>query len=306
MKLSIVIPLFNEENIVDELCKRLILSLKKDFKNFKYEILLVDDGSTDSTFNRLKKLHLKNKNLKIIKFSRNFGHHLALTAGLDFANGDYIIMMDGDLQDQPEEIIKLYKRLKQGFDIVFAVSDNKNVGFSRIIVSKIFDVVLTQIFTKEFKIQGRVFRIFTKEVNMYMKQMREQNRYIPGIMSWTGFKYASQKVTREKRFQGESKYNFTKQLSLASDAIFSFSVLPLKLIFKLSAILFFFSASILLFMIYSIFVGREFQVIDFLLLFIFLSASIQTFAIAIIGEYMGRNYIEVKQRPLYVIRETLI
>lgn len=306
MKLSVVIPMYNEEKNALVLYERLKKVFKKDFKNFKYEIITIDDGSTDETFSILKKIRKRDANFKIIRLSRNFGHHYAITAGLDYARGNYIVMMDGDLQDQPEEIIKLYRKLKEGYDLVYAVDDGKNVKRSKKILSKIFELSLNQVFSEKIEIQGRIFRILTQDVNESMKHMREQNRYLPGIMSWTGFRQASQKVSRAKRSQGETKYSYTKQLSLASDAIFSFSRFPLKLIFKLSFILFLFAFLIFLLIIYSLIIGRLVQFIEILAFSIFFTSAIQTLAIGIIGEYMGRSYIEIKRRPIYVIKEALI
>lgn len=306
MKLSIIIPLFNEENIAQELYKRLILAVKNDFKNFNYEIIIVDDGSIDKTFYILKTLHKRDKNLKIVQFSRNFGHHLALTAGLDFASGDYIVMMDGDLQDKPEEIINLYRKLKKGYDVVYAERVDKKFGIYKKAASYIFNKLLSTLVDKKLVINSAVFRIFTKQVAQELRKMHESNRYLLGLFGWVGFNQAVQKVQHGERFDGKTKYNFSKQIDLAINAIVSFSDYPLKLITKIG----FFFVILSVFMIFYILIKKliyNTPIVGWssLIFSIFAVGGLQIILLGVIGEYLGRNYMENKRRPLYVVKKIL-
>jgi len=306
MKLSIIIPLLDEEKTITQLYKRLISSLKKDFKKFKYEIIFVDDGSSDKTFQILKKLHNKDKNLKIIQFSRNFGHHLALTAGIDYATGDYIVMMDGDLQDKPEEIINLYKKLKKGYDIVYARRMNKNFGVGKKISSFLFNKLISFLADKKIVINSTVFRIFTKQVAREVKQMRESNRYLLGLFGWVGFRHAIQKVGHGKRFGGKTKYSMSRQIELAFNAIISFSDYPLKLITKIGFFFVFLSVLMIFYiLIKKLIYNTPIVGWSSLIFSIFAIGGIQIILLGVIGEYLGRSYMESKKRSLYVIKNLL-
>lgn len=306
MKISIAIPIYNEEHILDELCKRLTLALKKDFRNWKYEIILVDDGSTDKSYSILIKLHKKYKNLKVIQFSRNFGHHIALSAALDHANGDFVVMMDGDLQDRPEEIKKLYKKLLGGYDVVYAKRKNKNHNFFKKINSYLFNILINFLINEKIVINSTIFRIMTRQVVQNIKLLHEKNRYLIGLIGWVGFKTTSQEVIHDKRYAGKTKYTLTKQYDLALNAIFSFTNYPLRIGIKIGV------GVILLSFIFSIFAltrkfiyGTALEGWTSILIAILALGGFQILLIGVIGEYVGRTYVETKQRPLYIIKKIL-
>lgn len=307
MKLSLVIPVYNEEELIPELYKRIIASLKKYFPHNDYEIILTDDGSTDETFRQLTLLHKKDKRVKCIQFSRNFGHHIAITAGLDIAKGDYIVMMDGDLQDQPEEIIKLYKKLQEGYDVVYAVRKNKKFGFLKKTMSNLFNIFIKKMIKEDIVINSTIFRIMTKQVNENMKLLKERNRYLVGIIGWIGFRHAPQPVEHGERFSGKTKYTLQKQINLALNAIFAYSNYPLHFIISIGfffAVFFFLTAVIMI----GASIIYHTHIIEWLLIVcaIFIIGGIQIIILGIIGEYVGRNYIEDKNRPLYLIKQLLL
>lgn len=306
MKLSIVIPVYNEENLIEELYKRLFNSIKKDFPKFKYELIFIDDGSTDKTFLKIKSLRLKNKNVKAIQFSRNFGHHIAISAGLKIASGDFVVMMDGDLQDQPEEIIKLYNKLKKGYDVVYGIRVNKKFNWFKKASSEFFNMIIRSLIKEKIVINSSIFRIMTKQVVEKSLELPERNRYLVGIIGWIGFSHAGQEVIHAPRFAGQTKYNLTKQLSLAFNAIFAYSAFPLRLFLYLGILFLIISFLLLLISIYLFFYSNKSFFETFIFSTIFFIGGIQIAILGVLGEYIGRLYIENKNRPLYIIRTKLL
>jgi len=306
MKLSIAIPVYNEEDNIPELHRRLLQAIKNDFKKFKYELIFVDDGSNDNSFKTLQNLRKKDKNIKIIQFSRNFGHHIALTAALNNATGDFIVMMDADLQDRPEEIIKLYRRLKEGYEIVYAIRKNKQFGIFKKINSAIFNKSIQFLVNEKIIINSTIFRIMTKDVVTNINNLKENNRYMIGIVGWVGYKSIGQVVLHDKRFKGETKYNLRKQINLASNAIFSFSDYPLRLgircgmLVVLVAILLSFFA-----LARKLVYGTALEGWTSILITILFLGGFQIIFLGIIGEYVGRIYTETKKRPLYIIKNKI-
>lgn len=305
MKLSIVIPILNEEETINELYSRMINSLRDDFKKFDYEIIFIDDGSKDKSFDILKSIHKKNNKVKIIQFSRHFGHHIAITAGLDIASGNFIVMMDGDLQDKPEEIIKLYKKINEGYDVVYAVRKNKKFSYYKKMSSNIFNFVIKKLIDEEIVINSTIFRIITKQALIESNKLREQNRYLVGIFGWIGFKHGAQEVNHGERFKGETKYTLSKQIELAFNAIFAYSSFPLFLAMKISLILFFVALLITASLIYSKLTTNMFEAWKITLIAIILIGGIQTLFLGLIGTYLGRLYIENKKRPLYITKQII-
>ncbi|MBI5127053.1 glycosyltransferase family 2 protein [Candidatus Roizmanbacteria bacterium] len=307
MKISIVIPFYNERGNVNIIYKRLSVTLRKYFRNFSYEIIAVDDGSQDITLELLKKLRKKDNNIKIIGFSRNFGHHIAITAGLDHAAGDYIVMMDGDLQDQPEEIVNLFNKLKKGYDVVYAVRKNKKFGILKKLSSSLFNYIIKFLINENIIINSTIFRIMTKQVKESIGQLRESNRYIVGLVGWVGFKHGYCFVEHGERSNGKTKYNFFKQLDLAINAITSFSDYPLKIANRVGLLLVMASFVLNIYIIFRKFAYNT-PIIGWTSLFssIILIGGIQIILLGIMGEYLGKNYIESKKRPLYVIKTKLL
>lgn len=306
MKLSIIIPIFNEKETIDELYKRLIESLKKDFSKNTYEIIFVDDGSNDNSFELLRKLRRKNKKIKLIQFSRNFGHHIAITAGIDYATGDYIVMMDGDLQDRPEEIITLYKKIKEGYDVVYANRIDKKFGLLKKANSWLFNFVIKILVDENIPINSTIFRMMSKKVAENLKSIRESNRYLIGLIGWVGFNQTSVDVKHGKRFAGKTKYSISKQMDLALNAVFSFSNYPLRIAIRIGSLFILLSIFLVVFaLVRKLVFGTAFVGWTSLLISILAVGGIQIILLGVIGEYIGRSYIENKKRPLYIVKELI-
>lgn len=301
---SVIIPVFNEEETILELHKRLILVMNQISDDF--EVIFVDDGSGDRTFEIIKTLHAADNRIKAIKFTRNFGHHVAITAGLDYAGGNSIMLMDGDLQDPPEEILKLDKKFKEGYEIVYAIRKTRKDTFIKRMSSGIF--------YKLFKLFGNVnipsntgiFRIISGKVADYMKGCREKNRFISGMLSWPGYSSIGVETDRDQRYAGKTKYNIYRSLKLASDAMMSFSSIPLHFVsylgFAVAALSFATGVSMAIqIIIYRITLsGWALVAVP-----IFFFGGVQLVIMGVIGEYIGRIYAEVQNRPLYVVNEKL-
>jgi len=268
-KISFVIPVYNEEENIAEIYRRLKQALANDFRDFEYEIIFIDDGSQDRSIEVLEGLHNQDSNVKAIQFSRNFGHHIAITAGLDAANGDFVVMMDGDLQDQPEEILKLYNKLREGYDVVYAERANNKFGLIKRVLSRLFNWLIKKLIDEPIVINGTIFRIMTRQTVESIRLLREQNRYIVGIVGWVGFR-------------------------------------PLRLIVRTGLFFVFISFLVGAFIIYKkLFYGVPVLGWSSLISAVLIMGGIQIIILGVIGEYVGRNYIETKNRPLYIVKRYL-
>lgn len=306
-KISIVIPLYNEQETILELYRRLKNALDNDFKNFEHEFIFVNDGSSDNTLMLLEQLYNQDTRLHVISFSRNFGHHIAITAGLDAASGDYIVLMDGDLQDQPEEIKKLYAVLQQGYDVVYGEQKDKKFSWFKRFCSALFCKTIACLISEKITINAYIFRIMTKQVVQEVRRLPERQRYILGLIGWVGFKTTSVSVIHDERRRGVTKYSLAKEIKLALDAIFSFSDYPLRLITRVGFGLVFVSIVVVAYL----FINKWLYGVTLLgwtsmMCAVLFVGGMQLFVLGIIGEYIGRIYVEVKQRPLYIVGARLI
>lgn len=301
MELSIVVPVMNEEA-----CIEAFLNESKPYcegLSVDYEIIMVNDGSQDKTLEVLLAQRNKNDKLKVINLSRNFGKEIALMAGLDHASGEAIIPMDVDLQDPPSLIPELYKKYKEGFDTVIAVrqersGDNK----SKLFFAKWFYKIFKRLSNIEVFENAGDFRLINRRVLSVIKDMHERTRFMKGILSWPGFSVATIYYDRVPREYGKTKWSFSKLWKLALDGIFSFSTLPLKVWTYLGFILALVS---IVFMFYTVVKTLVFGIdvpgYASLLTVMLLIGGVNLMGIGILGEYIGRIFIEVKARPLYVI-----
>ncbi|HAZ10647.1 MAG TPA: glycosyltransferase [Candidatus Omnitrophica bacterium] len=298
---SIVIPVLNEEKIIHELSGR--INKVMDSLKVAYEVIFVDDGSNDSTFEILNGLHKDKKNVKIIKLCRNFGHHIAITAGLDFVKAqDGVILMDGDLQDEPEQIVRLLEKFNKGYDIVYAERESQKVYFFKRLFSDYFYKIFKKLTKIEIPPNTGIFRIISPRVVATVRNCPEKSRFITGLMSWAGFSSAVVKTPRADRFAGKPKYNISKSQKLAMDAIISFSPTPLSIIIFIGISIALFSFIMAMYMIAKkILFGIPVSGYASLIVSIFFLSGVQLFVLGMIGEYVGRIYTEVKNRPLYVI-----
>lgn len=300
---SIVVPIYNEEENIPELYRRLTDVMKK---LGTYEIILVDDGSKDRSWHIIKELHEKDPCIKGMSFSRNFGHHIAITAGIDYARGDAVILMDGDLQDPPEEIPKLLNKFNEGYELVYGIRKEKKDPLFKRITSFAFWWLINKLSGINIPRNQTLLRIFDKKILDVLKDMRERARFIHGMIAWTGFRTAIQEVEHAPRERGASKYNVIKLFRLAFNAITSFSTLPLRLATYLGIL----SAGIglfyaLYFIYKKVFLGIPVLGYASIIVAVLFVGGIQLLILGIIGEYLGRVYQEVQARPIYILKDHL-
>ena len=300
--ISVVIPLLNESNLVTRLVEEVYSNLKKTGERF--EIVCVDDGSTDSTLVKLLAFREKNSELKVISLSRNFGLQPALTAGLEYATGDYVVIMDGDFQDPPELIPELYNKLKESeADIVTAVREQRNEKLGRRIYTNIFHKIFSSITEGQQVANAGNFCVINKKAHQSILRFSELNRYLPGIRNFIGFKHEFIVYDRPERLKGKAKMSRRKLFALAADAIYSFSKWPIKacLFLGLSGVLLFLGA--IIYTLLSKALG--FAPIGWSSMFLAISffGSVQLTFLGLIGEYVYRIFKEVQNRPVYFVRD---
>jgi len=301
---SVVIPVYNEEENLSVLYNRLSKVIEK---LGTYEIILVDDGSADRSWPIIRELHEKDERVKGVSFSRNFGHHIAITAGLDHAQGRTIVLMDGDLQDPPEEILKLWEKLNEGYDLVYGIRKIKRDSLIKRLNSFLFWWFLNKLSGIDIPRNQTLLRIFDKKILDILKNMRERARFIHGMIAWTGFRIALQEVEHAPRERGVSKYNTIKLFRLAFNAITSFSTVPLRLATYLGLL----SAGVGLcygfyFLYKKIFLGIPVLGYASIIVAVLFVGGVQLLILGIIGEYLGRVYQEVQARPIYILRDTVL
>ena len=302
-KISIIAPFFNEEESLPIFLEE-VLNIVEELVEYNFEIIFIDDGSTDNSLVFLKEKAKENKNIIVLELSRNFGKEAALTAGIDMAVGSAIIPIDVDLQDPPILIKKMIKQWESGSDVVLAKRENRlNENFLKRISASFFYKIYS-FFVGNSKISNvGDFRLIDKRVVDNIKNLKEKNRYMKGLLSWPGFSSAEIPYTRNKRKAGKSKFTFLKLLNLGFEGVTSFSVLPLKFftfIGFVGIIFSFFFAIIILFQ--KIFYENFIEGYAFLILLILFFGSFQLLGIGILGEYIGKIYIETKNRPIYIIK----
>lgn len=304
--ISILIPLYNEELVLDQLFGRVFAILEKNFSDYGWEVICIDDGSRDTTYKRLVDFQKLYPVIKIIKFSRNFGHHKAISAGLDYASGDYIVLMDGDLQDQPEEIPALFSKLQKGYDVVYGIRKQKQFSWFKRLRSSLFITVIKWLMDEKIELNTSIFRIIRKSVLDNVVQLREKNRFVLGLIGWVGFKTGSIEVEHGERTKGVTKYSLKKELKLAMDAICAFSDYPLRLISRIGFLLMLISGLFVLGLIArKVFWGIGLMGWTSVMCAILFTSGIHLLLLGVVAEYIGRIYVEVKNRPLYVV-QTLV
>lgn len=306
IELSVVVPIFNEAETIPELVERLTKAAE-NITTF-YELIFVNDGSKDFSLQQLKTLNKSNARIKYISFSRNFGHQIAVTAGLDFSEGARVVIIDGDLQDPPELIPEMYNKSKEGFDVVYAKRvSRKGESFFKKTTATLFYRILSAITSIDIPLDTGDFRLMDRKVVNQLKQMPEKNKFLRGQIAWLGFKQTYVTFQRDERKYGSTGYPFRKMLRFALDGITSFSDMPLRMVRNIGFIVSSFAFVIILYAIFSHFVLK--QTItgwSSLIISSMFIGGIQLFAIGIIGEYISRININLLNRPLYIVDQSNI
>jgi len=301
---SVVIPVFNEQENIPELYRRLTAVMQG--LDEPYEVILVDDGSTDGSLQMMKELHAQDPRVKVLNLSRNFGHHLALTAGIDHAGGDAVILMDADLQDQPEEIPKLVQKFNEGYDVVYGIRKNRKEAFARRVASNLFLAIMNRVAGSGHFATGGVFRVMTRQVRDELQRCRETSRFIIGLVGWLGFAQVGVEVEHGARYAGQTKYNLWRLIKLLLNTLTSFSYLPLQLASYLGLFTALLSVSLGTYVILRwIFVGIPVAGFTSIIVAILFLGAVQLIVLGFIGEYVGRVYTESQGRPLYVVKEII-
>lgn len=304
-EVSVIVPLYNEESVFSTLINRLkTLACSLEFA---VEFVLVDDGSGDQTPLLMEKLSMEDQNFTSVFLSRNYGHQIAVSAGMQAASGAHAIMIiDGDLQDPPELISEFYQKIKAGYDVVYAVRKKRKEGIIKRTAYWMFYRLLRSISKVEIPLDSGDFCMMTRRVNDTLVAMPEQSRFIRGMRTWVGFSQIGIEYERQKRQAGEPKYTFRKLFKLAYDGIFNFSDVPLKLITKLGIF------TILLSMVYLVYVlvmrfafGAVPEGFTALIGAIVLFSGVQLICLGVIGEYVSRIYDQVRGRPLFIVKRKI-
>lgn len=303
--LSVVVPMYYEEEVANECYKRLTSVL--DGK-YNYELIFVNDGSTDRTLPILAEIAKSDKRVKVISFARNFGHQVAVTAGIDKAKGDAIVVIDADLQDPPELIPDMIGLWQQGYDVVYAKrKKRKGETFFKLLTAKYFYKLLASLTDIKIPTDTGDYRLIDKKVAEVFKQMPERNRFIRGMISWIGFNQIPLEYERDERFAGETKYPLKKMLKFASDGIISFSSKPLKLVMYVG---FWATVFALFLVLYALIMGVFFASRNVsgwasLMAVVAFLGGVQMLSIGILGEYIARIYEESKKRPMYIVAKEI-
>ena len=304
--LSIVVPVYNEEKSIRLMYDRLLASVTVISHNF--EIIFVNDGSRDNSFLELVKLSKEDTRIKYINFSRNFGHQIAVTAGLDLSKGDAVVIIDGDLQDPPEVIPEMYAKHKEGFEVVYGQRlKRKGESFFKKITAKYFYRILKKITSVNIPIDTGDFRLIDRKIVNDLKNMPEQNKFLRGQIAWLGYRQTSVFFERDERKFGETGYPFSKMLKFALDGITGFSDVPLQFVTKTGIFISFISFLVILYAIFSHFIlERTITGWTSLIISSMFIGGVQLISIGIIGEYISRINKNVQNRPLYIIDQTNI
>lgn len=299
--ISIVIPVYKAENCLVELYQRLKMNLELITNEF--EIILIEDCGGDKSWQIIQNLSLLDPRVRGIQFSRNFGQHYGITAGLDYCLGEWVVVMDCDLQDTPEEIPRLYAKAQEGFDVVLALRGQRQDPIFKRISSWIFYKIFSYFTGIKYDGKSGNFRIMSRKVVDNFCQMREQLRFFGGLVQWMGFPTASIDVKHSKRLEGKSSYTISKLWALSMDAIIAYSDKPLRLAIKLGFLMattsFFYGAY---FIWYALIYGRAVEGWTSLIVSLFFIGGIIISILGVLGIYLGKTFDETKRRPLYIVR----
>lgn len=303
--LSVVVPVFNESAVIRAFYVRATRALEA-IPGFEFELIFVDDGSRDDSYAQLTELAAHDPRVRVVKFSRNFGHQIAITAGLDYASGDCVVFIDADLQDPPEVIAQMVEQWRAGYEVVYGVrADRAGEGRMKLLTAAAFYRLLKVITKVEIPVDVGDFRLIGRRAADQLRQLREKDRFIRGLVSWIGYSQTGVSYSRDKRFAGETKYPYSKMLKFALDGVTSFSTMPLKLAMWLG-----YAASAFAFLyLISVFIqkllGYTVQGWATIMVAVLFIGGVQLISLGIIGEYLGRLFNESKGRPMYIVEEVV-
>lgn len=300
---SVIVPVYNENDCIQEMYKR--VSTVMNSTGEPWELVVVDDGSRDGSTELIRELSKIQKNVRPVIFARNFGHQIAVTAGLDYAQGKAVIIIDADLQDPPEVILELIGKWREGYQVVYAIREEREgESWFKTATASFFYRLISKITDVNIPLDTGDFRLMDRKVVSVLNSMREKHRFLRGMSAWVGFKSIGVKYKRAARFAGETKYPLKKMVLLALNAITGFSYFPLQLATYVGFIAAGISIVIIPIVIFMRLVGSQafFGQASTLLAVLFLG-GVQLICLGILGEYIGRIYDEVKGRPLYIVSE---
>lgn len=306
-KISVVIPMYYEEEVANECYKRMTDILSK-IEGYDYELICVNDGSKDKTLEILEEIAAKDGHVKVISFARNFGHQCAVTAGLKFVTGDVIVIIDADLQDPPELIPEMLKLWEQGNEVIYGKRKTRDGESAfKLFTAKMFYKTLNALSDVEIPKDTGDFRLVDRKVVDVINSLPEHNKFLRGLFSWVGFKQMPFEYERKERFAGKTKYPLKKMLKLASDGIISFSSKPLKMVGGLGIISIVISMMILIYSIisYAFSLNQLTPGWTSIMVTVTLFSGVQLLSIWVLSEYIGRIYDETKNRPQYIIDKTI-
>jgi glycosyltransferase involved in cell wall biosynthesis len=300
-RLSVAIPLHNEESVLPELLRRIRLVLDQ-IPGGPHEIVFVDDGSSDRTFEILEEVVGRDSRIRVISLSRNFGHQAAITAAMDHVTGDATVIMDGDLQDVPEVIPQFVKKYQQGYEVVYAQRVRRKETWPLRICYFLFYRIMAKLSDIRLPLDSGDFGLMSKRVVNEMRRMPEHHRYLRGLRSWVGFRQTGLSVERAGRQSGKSKYSLMRLTKLATDGIFAFSIVPIRMAALVGCCAMFLSGLYVLYALYAkFFLHITPQGFTALLVAVTFLSGIVLFFLGVIGEYVGRIYEETKSRPQYIV-----
>ncbi len=303
-KISIVVPVFNEEEVIRESYKR--LKSVMDENSYLYELIFINDGSRDNTLSILEQIASEDPLCKVVGFSRNFGHQVAVSAGLDYSSGDAVVIIDGDLQDPPEVISEMIQKWQDGYDVVYGKRKKRQgeTVFKRL-TAFMFYRFLRSMSGQPIPLDTGDFRLMDRRVVEVIKSMPEKDRFLRGMVSWVGFKQTPVEFVRQERFAGETKYPLKAMVKLAGDGITSFSSKPIKIATKVGIFITICSMVYFIVSLCLVLLANSMDPINIALAGIFMLNGLLFIAIGLIGTYIGRIYEEAKNRPLYIVRDTM-
>lgn len=302
---SVVVPCYNEEPVIEETHRRLSDTLS--YLGCSYEIVYVDDGSRDKTLLQLRSIQAHDEAVRVLSFSRNFGHQIAVSAGIDHAQGEAIVLIDADLQDPPELIRAMLEKWREGYDVVYGQRHSREgESYFKVVTARLFYRFINRLSDVPIPLDTGDFRLMSRQVVEVLRRMPEKDRFIRGMVSWVGFRQCALPYERARRYAGVSKYPLRKMVAFATDGILSFSIKPLRLAttmgFLTSGLAIF---GILYALVLRLWTSNWVSGWTLLIISVLFLGGVQLICLGIIGEYVGRIYSESKRRPLYLIGEAL-